>query len=165
MLSTHGKPCSCVLGCGHLRRMEGPNISKGRQHNAGVRRVARPMSPYTTEWVLNSPLRRSAILPKGVEPVHNRGDATAKMLTFNADGAFAHEDGAALAQAIDDAISPEFNAYIVCLEAVETLITTHSLRSHSGSADVRMKASIYGFAPSNPTCITSFRRLAKQVTR
>ncbi len=47
--------------------------------------------------------------------------STAKTLTFNASGAFSHEDGAALAQAIDDAISSKFAAYIVCLQAVDNI--------------------------------------------
>ncbi len=42
---------------------------------------------------------------EGREPVHDRGGAPAT-LTFNANGAFAQEDGATLAQTIDSAISP-----------------------------------------------------------
>ncbi len=58
------------------------------------------------------------------EPRENaleRSATPAKTLTFNASGAFSLEDGAALAQAIDDAISPEFDAYIVCLQAVDNI--------------------------------------------
>ncbi len=56
---------------------------------------------------------------KGHEPVFEHGRSTAKALSFHASGAFSHENGAVLAKAIDDAISPEFCAYIVCLEAVK----------------------------------------------
>ncbi len=59
--------------------------------------------------------------PKGREPVSEHGRSTAKALTFHASGAFSHENGAVLAEAIDDAISPEFCAYIVCLEAVNDI--------------------------------------------
>jgi len=56
---------------------------------------------------------------EGREPVFEHGRSTAKALMFHASGAFSHENGAELAKAIDDAISPEFCAYIVCLEAVD----------------------------------------------
>ncbi len=56
---------------------------------------------------------------EGRKRVFEHGGSTAKALTFHASGAFSHENGAVLAKAIDDAISPEFCAYIVCLEAVK----------------------------------------------
>jgi hypothetical protein len=28
MVSTHGKPCSCSLGCGNRRRWEGPTLAE-----------------------------------------------------------------------------------------------------------------------------------------
>ncbi len=58
---------------------------------------------------------------EGREPVFEHGSSRAKMLTFHARGAFSHEDGAVFAKAIDDAIAPEFCAYIVCLEAVDNV--------------------------------------------
>jgi len=60
---------------------------------------------------------------EGREPVFERGSslAKAKTVTFHASGAFSHENGAALARAIDDALAPEFCAYIVCLEAVDNV--------------------------------------------
>jgi len=58
---------------------------------------------------------------EGREPVFERGRSPAKTLTFHASGAFSHENGAVLAEAIDDAIAPEFCAYIVCLEAVDNV--------------------------------------------
>ncbi len=56
---------------------------------------------------------------EGREPVFKRGSSLPKTLTFHASGAFSHEDGAVLARAIDDALAPEFCAYVVCLEAVD----------------------------------------------
>ncbi len=58
---------------------------------------------------------------EGREPVVERGSSPAKTVTFHASGAFSHQDGAALARAIDDALAPEFCAYIVCLEAVDNV--------------------------------------------
>ncbi len=58
---------------------------------------------------------------EGRGPVFERGSSPAKTLSFHASGAFSHEDGAALARAIDDALAPEFCAYIVCLEAVDNV--------------------------------------------
>ncbi len=42
---------------------------------------------------------------EGREPVFERGRSPAKTLTFHASGAFSHENGALLAEAIDDAIA------------------------------------------------------------
>jgi len=58
---------------------------------------------------------------EGREPVFERGRSPTKTLTFHASGAFSHEDGVALASAIDDALAPDFCAYIVCLEAVDNV--------------------------------------------
>ncbi len=55
------------------------------------------------------------------ETIGERSTTPTKTLTFNASGAFSYEDGAALAQSIDDAISQEFHAYIICLQAVENI--------------------------------------------
>ncbi len=60
------------------------------------------------------------ILPNAVRLSASSTTPT-KTLTFNASGAFSYEDGAALAQSIDDAISQEFHAYIICLQAVENI--------------------------------------------
>jgi len=58
---------------------------------------------------------------EGREAVPEPATTPAKILTFNASGVFSDEDGAALAQAIDDSISPEFQAYIVCLQAIDNV--------------------------------------------
>ncbi len=55
---------------------------------------------------------------EGRGPVVERGSSPTKTVTFHASGGFSHEDGTALARAIDEAIATEFCAYIVCLEAV-----------------------------------------------
>lgn len=34
MASTHGKPCSCSLGCGNRRYWDGPSIGERRRGNA-----------------------------------------------------------------------------------------------------------------------------------
>jgi hypothetical protein len=36
MVATHGKPCSCTLGCGNRRRWEGPSISERRRSIADL---------------------------------------------------------------------------------------------------------------------------------
>jgi hypothetical protein len=35
MISTHGKPCSCRLGCGNRRSFEGPSVAEQRQRDRG----------------------------------------------------------------------------------------------------------------------------------
>ncbi len=79
------------------------------------------MSPNAIEmgFELAIAAKRDPTEPR--ENVRERSATPAKTLTFNASGAFSHEDGAALAQAIDDAISREFDAYIVCLQAVDNI--------------------------------------------
>lgn len=80
------------------------------------------MSPNTIEMGFELAIAAKRDPTEGREPVHDRGGAPATAtLTFNANGAFAQEDGATLAQAIDSAISPEFDAYIVCLQAVDNI--------------------------------------------
>ena len=58
---------------------------------------------------------------EGRETFLERGNSPAKTLTFHASGAFSHENGAVVAKAIDDAIAPQFGAYVVCLEAVDNV--------------------------------------------
>jgi len=84
---------------------------------------------------------------EGREPVFERGRSPVKTLTFHASGAFSHENGAVLAEAIDDAIAPEFCAYIVCLEAVDNVEESALLTFAQWIRSVGMKASTYGFAP------------------
>jgi len=83
--------------------------------------VAPPTSPNTIEMGFELAIAAKRDPAERRETVVEHSTTPAKTLTFNASGAFSDEDGAALAQAIDDAISPEFNAYIVCLQAVDNV--------------------------------------------
>ena len=80
-----------------------------------------PMIPNMVDMSFELTIAAKRDPTEGREPVFERGSSPAKTLTFHASGAFSHENGAVFAEAIDEAIAPEFCAYIVCLEAVDNL--------------------------------------------
>ena len=93
----------------------------------------------------------------GPEPVM----ALAKTLVFEASGALSHDGAAALAEAIDEAVSPEFRDYIVRFQSITDVDTMHCRCSRSGCAVVKIKALISGSARSSLTCTSSLRSSAR----
>jgi anti-anti-sigma regulatory factor len=86
-----------------------------------IRRGALRLSPNTVVMAFELAVAAKHDPTECRETIGERSTTPTKTLTFNASGAFSYEDGAALAQSIDDAISQEFHAYIICLQAVENI--------------------------------------------